>query len=354
MAGASIAGQDRDRRVRGARAGADREPARPRLHAGHVVERLRRGGGGRHGAGRARHADRGLDRAARQLLRRRTASSPSSALVPRTGMLKTTDSLDTVGVLARSVDDLRLVFDVIRVHGVDYPLADAALRRPPRASRAEPGPGGSGRTRPALGRRRAVRPRGADRPRRRAGRRGEIEVDEVALPASRPTAPTRCTTRSTPSARWLLLQGGVRAAHARQRRMYDIWSAAGASRSTSTAPRWRARASSRPSSSRAAAPTTRCSTSRPAARRWSGSTPSTGPTTASSGRSAARRRSRSAAAGAPTACRSARSSSRAAIGLPAAGLGRRRERVGGEPHSSGGSSTSSHGPSAPSRWRARP
>jgi Asp-tRNA(Asn)/Glu-tRNA(Gln) amidotransferase A subunit family amidase len=52
---------------------------------------------------------------------------PSFGLIPRTGMLKTTDSLDTVGYLARSVEDLRLMFEVVRVRGADYPLSDAAL-----------------------------------------------------------------------------------------------------------------------------------------------------------------------------------------------------------------------------------
>ena len=53
---------------------------------------------------------------------------PSFGVVPRTGMLKTTDTLDTVGCFAREVEDLRLMFDVIRVHGLDYPLAHAAYQ----------------------------------------------------------------------------------------------------------------------------------------------------------------------------------------------------------------------------------
>jgi Asp-tRNA(Asn)/Glu-tRNA(Gln) amidotransferase A subunit family amidase len=52
---------------------------------------------------------------------------PSFGLIPRTGMLKTTDSLDTVGFFARTVEDLALLFDVIRVHGPDYPLGHAAI-----------------------------------------------------------------------------------------------------------------------------------------------------------------------------------------------------------------------------------
>lgn len=57
---------------------------------------------------------------------------PSFGLIPRTGMLKTTDSLDTVGFFARTPDDLGLLFDVIRVHGRDYPICEGALSDPSR------------------------------------------------------------------------------------------------------------------------------------------------------------------------------------------------------------------------------
>lgn len=53
---------------------------------------------------------------------------PSFGCVPRTGTLKTTDTLDTIGCLARSVDDIELLFDLIRVRGRDYPLASNKLR----------------------------------------------------------------------------------------------------------------------------------------------------------------------------------------------------------------------------------
>jgi len=52
---------------------------------------------------------------------------PSFGLIPRTGMLKTTDSLDTVGFFAGHACDLRRLFDGLRVHGRDYPLSDRAL-----------------------------------------------------------------------------------------------------------------------------------------------------------------------------------------------------------------------------------
>lgn len=47
---------------------------------------------------------------------------PSFGLIPRTGMLKTTDSLDTVGFFGRSAEDLGLLLDVLRVRGADYPF----------------------------------------------------------------------------------------------------------------------------------------------------------------------------------------------------------------------------------------
>ena len=52
---------------------------------------------------------------------------PSFGLLPRTAMLKTTDSLDTVGFMARGAEDLRLVFDVVRVKGENFPISHAAL-----------------------------------------------------------------------------------------------------------------------------------------------------------------------------------------------------------------------------------
>jgi Asp-tRNA(Asn)/Glu-tRNA(Gln) amidotransferase A subunit family amidase len=60
---------------------------------------------------------------------------PSFGLIPRTGMLKTTDSLDTVGFFVLHLDDLETVFDVLRVHGPDYPLSHAALSDADRQSK---------------------------------------------------------------------------------------------------------------------------------------------------------------------------------------------------------------------------
>ncbi len=52
---------------------------------------------------------------------------PSFGFIPRTGMLKTTDSLDTPGFFVIHQKDLRRGFDSMRISGKDYPVSDAAL-----------------------------------------------------------------------------------------------------------------------------------------------------------------------------------------------------------------------------------
>ncbi|HRI83913.1 MAG TPA: amidase [Ignavibacteria bacterium] len=52
---------------------------------------------------------------------------PSFGLIPRTGMLKTTDSLDTIGFFASKYEDIETIFDIMRVHGSNYPLSHKAL-----------------------------------------------------------------------------------------------------------------------------------------------------------------------------------------------------------------------------------
>ncbi len=54
-------------------------------------------------------------------------SKPSFGTIPRTGMLKTTDSLDTLGFFTIHQKDLRRGFDAMRVSGEDYPISHAAL-----------------------------------------------------------------------------------------------------------------------------------------------------------------------------------------------------------------------------------
>lgn len=44
----------------------------------------------------------------------------SFGVLPRIGVLKTTDTLDTLGFFTRSVDDLEIIFNASRVHGTNY------------------------------------------------------------------------------------------------------------------------------------------------------------------------------------------------------------------------------------------
>lgn len=52
---------------------------------------------------------------------------PSFGFIPRTGMLKTTDSLDTIGFFTSKYSDLITMFEVLRVHGSNYPISHNAL-----------------------------------------------------------------------------------------------------------------------------------------------------------------------------------------------------------------------------------
>ena len=53
---------------------------------------------------------------------------PTFGVIPRTGMLKTSDTLDTVGCFARSIDDIKLLFNAIRVRGINYPFVNDKLK----------------------------------------------------------------------------------------------------------------------------------------------------------------------------------------------------------------------------------
>jgi len=55
---------------------------------------------------------------------------PSFGLIPRTGILKTLDTLDHVSFFSRSVDDLYLMFDILRVRGENYPFIQKYLDIP--------------------------------------------------------------------------------------------------------------------------------------------------------------------------------------------------------------------------------
>jgi Asp-tRNA(Asn)/Glu-tRNA(Gln) amidotransferase A subunit family amidase len=47
---------------------------------------------------------------------------PSFGMIPRTGVLKTADSLDTIGFVAAHAKSLRAILDQVRVKGPDYPF----------------------------------------------------------------------------------------------------------------------------------------------------------------------------------------------------------------------------------------
>ena len=53
---------------------------------------------------------------------------PSFGLIPRTGSLKTTDTLDSIGFFVSHPSDILLVLETIRVHGPNYPLSYRAFK----------------------------------------------------------------------------------------------------------------------------------------------------------------------------------------------------------------------------------
>lgn len=61
---------------------------------------------------------------------------PSFGFIPRTGMLKTTDSLDTIGFFASRLVDLERLFESLRVHGPNYPICNNAIKDIKRQNKA--------------------------------------------------------------------------------------------------------------------------------------------------------------------------------------------------------------------------
>ena len=57
---------------------------------------------------------------------------PSFGLIPRTGVLKTTDTLDNIAFFGRSIADLRLILESIRLRGENYPFIQHNLVDEPR------------------------------------------------------------------------------------------------------------------------------------------------------------------------------------------------------------------------------
>ncbi len=62
---------------------------------------------------------------------------PSFGLIPRTGTLKTADSLDTLGFFTLHAQDLHRGFDALRVCGENYPISHAALSDATRQEKPE-------------------------------------------------------------------------------------------------------------------------------------------------------------------------------------------------------------------------
>ncbi|BBU63721.1 glutamyl-tRNA amidotransferase subunit A [Methylosinus sp. C49] len=65
---------------------------------------------------------------------------PSFGLLPRTGSLKTTDSLDTIGFFVSHPSDLRRVLEASRVHGPNFPFSYSALKDDKRQSKPKERP----------------------------------------------------------------------------------------------------------------------------------------------------------------------------------------------------------------------
>lgn len=56
---------------------------------------------------------------------------PTFGLIPRTAVLKTTDTLDQIGWFARNISDIELLFDVLRVKGQNYPYVYSLIDKKP-------------------------------------------------------------------------------------------------------------------------------------------------------------------------------------------------------------------------------
>ncbi|OEH85494.1 hypothetical protein BHU72_05255 [Desulfuribacillus stibiiarsenatis] len=52
---------------------------------------------------------------------------PSFGTIPRTGVLKTADTLDSIGYFTIHLQDIRHIFDVLRVRGENYPICQEAF-----------------------------------------------------------------------------------------------------------------------------------------------------------------------------------------------------------------------------------
>lgn len=64
---------------------------------------------------------------------------PSFGLIPRTGILKTLDTLDHVSLFARTLEDIKLLFDVLRIRGANYPFVRKFMDEPLRNAKTPKG-----------------------------------------------------------------------------------------------------------------------------------------------------------------------------------------------------------------------
>jgi len=115
------------------------------------------------------------------------AMKPSFGLIPRTGVLKTTDTLDNIGIFGRSAADLRLLLDSLRAKGENYPGREQRLID--RTQPASPPKWRIGVVRGPFWDRTAdyVRVRIDAFAKQLAGR-GDVDIDEVKLPPRAHTA----------------------------------------------------------------------------------------------------------------------------------------------------------------------
>lgn len=54
---------------------------------------------------------------------------PSFGLIPRTGILKTCDTLDTVGWMTRNIEDSQLLLSALRVNGDNFPMIEKGIHK---------------------------------------------------------------------------------------------------------------------------------------------------------------------------------------------------------------------------------
>jgi len=110
---------------------------------------------------------------------------PSFGVVPRTGVLKTSDTLDSVGFFVAHEEDLRTVFDALRVQGPNYPYVFRALEDRGRQGRPQGRPWRVALGRPAPGHRADPHAREAlEGWARRVDADGAFVVEEGDLPPS--------------------------------------------------------------------------------------------------------------------------------------------------------------------------